>query len=131
MIAKYKVVYPESFSANYVQVLFNDFIKEKTTQKSFDGADYILTDSPHVRMMLNVDPWNYERVENMYQIPKAALKEDPIIIWDKYFSVLEAGVSFERLEKEGFVPRKKLIDAWHQDTVYIIYTKANSAHAFE
>jgi hypothetical protein len=131
VIAKYKVVYPKSFSANYVQILFNDFIESKQNQANFKNADYILTDSPHVRMKLNIDPWDTLRHENMYKIPRAALKEDPIIVWDKYFSVLEAGVSFDRLEKEGFIPRKKLIDAWHQDTVYIIYTKANSAHTFE
>lgn len=131
VIAKYKMEYPESFSANLAQIPFDEFIQKPNNFEQFETADYILSDSPHVRMQLKIDPWDSTATGNLWQLKHIDQYQDPIVIWDKHFSVIETGMQQNRLDEAGLLPRISLTEPEQGDTIYVLYTKANSAHTFE
>ncbi len=131
VIAKYKMEYPQSFSANFAQIPFDEFIQKPRNFEQFQKADYVLSDSPHVRMQLEIDPWDTTATGNLWQLKHINKYKDPIVIWDKHFSVIETGMQQKRLDEAGLVQRISLVEPQRKDTIYVIYTKPSSAHTFE
>ncbi|XOV66038.1 MAG: hypothetical protein ACFHU9_10415 [Fluviicola sp.] len=91
--------------------------------KTQEGVGRFLYIPPYVSMVLNIDHFNQEKRGDINPSTIQAVQSGDILIWDNWFSVVDAQVSKEMIEQTGAFRKLRTFYGMQEDrkVIYIVY----------
>jgi len=92
-------------------------------QKAANESNRFLYLPPYLSMVLELDHFNHARRADINPVTFTQVRKGDILIWDNWFSVVDAQVTQKMIEESGLFQKMKTVKGMQEDreVIYIVY----------
>lgn len=119
------------FTQNPAAIHFSrDFIKQPDQVLLSEAAPYInehfkgycvFYSNPCVCFYLNIDPFDSKQSQMLYKINEVPIPPKSVLIWDNLFSVIDHGLSLEKLQSDKRFEEVKQFEDKERDKRFVVF----------